>query len=66
MRQCEFCEIEGTKEYGELSRPLAKRRRRASRPRYSPAALRQSGHNYLPLVFTIVITHVLARLRYAL
>jgi hypothetical protein len=24
LRQCEFCEIEGTKEYGELSRPLAK------------------------------------------
>jgi hypothetical protein len=44
-----------------MSKGQSKCRRRASRPRYSPAALCQSGHNDLPLVFRIVITHGLHR-----
>jgi hypothetical protein len=41
-----------------MSKGVIQRRGRASQPRYSPAALCQSGHNHLPLVFRIVITHV--------
>jgi hypothetical protein len=42
----------------QCRRGQSKRLRRASRPRYSPAALCQSGHNHLPLVFRIVIAYV--------
>jgi hypothetical protein len=41
-----------------MSKGVIQRRGRASQPRYSPAALCQSGHNHLPLVFRLLITHV--------